>query len=204
MKHLKCLILILVCVTALVLLPYILKFAHVYGSASTEDFANFGGYVSGVLTPIYTLVSVLFIGYQVIEASNSNKLERVITENKTHLKTLVAQVAEVKDLKYIEENAYRCFLNNDDVLLSALEFYQINSNLLHTFSIVSKTLFQIKLLDKRQFEVLRSSIFSAVHREDVARLERLTFYLDNYRYDTCSSTFEWICEESQSMMINDV
>ncbi|WP_446565948.1 hypothetical protein [Vibrio celticus] len=70
----------LIVILAVMTLPWIVLFKDYFYLATTEDFANFGDYIGGVLTPIFTLLSALFIGIQIISNSNNQKLERLLSD----------------------------------------------------------------------------------------------------------------------------
>ncbi|EMC2459639.1 hypothetical protein [Vibrio alginolyticus] len=197
MKHLRTLIVILLLAMTFTIAPYFFKFHNFYQYATTQDFANFGTYISGILTPIFTLVSILFIGFQVIESSKQSKLERAIFEHKISLDNLTSSLANEKHLTEIEEQAYQSYLRGENVYLSCSEFYRNSSRVIESFGVVSQTLSHVKELDEKQYNISRGLAISAIDRDKLSKVERLKFYLDNYRYSSKPEHYSWICEESK-------
>ncbi|ANP65637.1 MULTISPECIES: hypothetical protein [Vibrio] len=197
MKHLRTLIVILLIAVILTIAPYFFKFHDLYQYATTQDFANFGTYISGILTPIFTLVSILFLGLQVIESSKQSKLDRVISEHKISLDNLISSLANEKHLTEVEDQAYQSYLRGENVYLSCSEFYRNNSRMIESFGVVSQTLSHVKKLDEKQYNISRGLVISAIDRDKLGKVERLKFYLDNYRYSSNPEHYSWICEESK-------
>ena len=72
----------------LVVGPWVYSFGHLFAYATSDDFANFGTYINGILMPLCTLASAAVIGYQIVRNSENQKLERVVNDLNESLRVL--------------------------------------------------------------------------------------------------------------------
>lgn len=194
-------ILVFSCLMILVVVtPYTLKYWEQFSNASTQDFANFGTNFSGILTPLFALVSAIFLGLQILETSKNNKLERLVRDHKEYLCYLSDRLESVKctDIINADLKALNAYHNGDEVMLSLIDFYKSHNTLIEHFIIISETLAQINKIDPHQFRSSRGLTLSKVDRDILARIERLAFFLDLERGYTNVEDYKWLCKESRA------
>ena len=199
-------ILVFACLMILVVVtPYTLKYWDQFSNASTQDFANFGTYFSGILTPLFALVSAIFLGLQILETSKNNKLERLVRDHKEYLYSFADRLDSLKKIDIINADftALNAYHNGDGVMLSLIDFYKSHNNLIEGFIIVSETLSQINKIDPHQFRSSRGLNLSKVDRDILARIERLAFFLDLERGYTNVEDYKWLCKESRADVKTD-
>ena len=193
------------CLTILIVItPYALKYWEQFNNASTQDFANFGTYFSGILTPLFTLVSAVFVGFQILETSRNNKLERLVRDHKEYLASFSDRLNLLKksDIIDADRSALKAYRNGEGVFLTLLNFYTSQNQLIEGFYIISETLFQIDQIDSHQFRSSQGLTFSKADRDILARIERLAFFLNVERGYINAQDYKWLCKESYLKLKN--
>ncbi|MCG7518002.1 hypothetical protein [Vibrio sp. MMH1-50] len=205
MKKFLKIILVFACLMILIVItPYAAKYWEQFSNATTQDFANFGTYFSGVLAPLFTLVSALFVGFQILETSRNNKLERLVRDHKEYLASFIVKLDSIKksDIVSADHCALKAYRNGEGIFLNLQQFYTSQNQLIEGFNIVSKTLFQIYQIDPHQFSSSQGLTFSKADRDILARIERLAFFLNMERGYTTIQDYEWLCKESRLKLKN--
>ena len=170
-------------------------------TATTADYANFGTYVNGITLPFSIIATTITIGYQIRKSSEISKSERLQREYNDLLirtATLINQIDQ-NYITNIENKARHAYKTGVNVLLAdeSGDFYERNSQMIASVGLISLMLQQIIEIDMLQFKSSRITIFTLTNRDAFSKLERILFYLDNYRYSANSDSYFWICSESK-------
>lgn len=155
------------------------RFIMYFDTSTTQDFANFGAYFGGVLTPIATFASAVFIGIQIVENTKNIKIERIVKESREYVVYLQNLLENIDDaeVKVSKRKAKTAFDNGDNPFLACSEFYRKNTKVFETFSLIYYSLNQLKLLDIEQYMTMRTFVQSRVYRDKLIGIEQLHFYL---------------------------
>ncbi|MGR5120553.1 hypothetical protein ACPV5W_17670 [Vibrio astriarenae] len=189
----------------IVVATYSIQFWGTFENASTQDFANFGTYFSGVLMPIVTAASVVFLGLQYKASSTNNRTTsennkqateanlklaegqekiRLVNTLELHITKLKEFVAvdtdDAKTMKgwitSLADKAEYHYRKGSDVHLEFKEEYNYISRVIHSFQVVLLTLNQIRNLEEREYTSGRSKLFSEIDRILIRDIERVRFF----------------------------
>lgn len=183
---------------------YCFSFWGEFSTATTEDYANFGTYINGITLPISIVITAISVGYQIRIGTETSKLERLHKEYNESVIHLSSQIEEL-DLDYlnkIEQKARYLYRKNQNALLDEEVglFYEKCPKVIEQIGLIKLILEQIYKMDVLQYKASRARAFALVNRNIFSQLERLRFYLDNFRYEIEPNTQFWVCKESMTRL----
>ncbi|ATI44291.1 hypothetical protein CO725_01135 [Vibrio parahaemolyticus] len=158
---------------------YCFRFYENFNNSTTQDFANFGSYINGILTPIATLLSAFFIGFEISNASKSRKLERNVKEFEQCLHLLSLEIATISSSE-IEENYNKystLFLKSKFEIIFLDSFFKENTKLFNLFELLKDTLYAIEELDANQYKTCKGFIFVSIERDTIGKIEAMDYFL---------------------------
>lgn len=186
----------------LVITPWLYTFWEYRELATTVDYANFGTYVGGILTPLCTFASAVVIGFQIVRTTQNQKLERSLSEYNRNLLLFSQEVTDSKlDLIKKEYGNLKKTWGRDSIKIDTIKWYISDfTALLSVYTILTTNLKQLKEIDRLQYATSKEALLTLVTVEDLGMIEVVHFIFIDYREDIDIDSYDWIFLEGKNYL----
>lgn len=182
---------------------WVYRFFPYFKHATTQDFANFGTYIGGILTPLFTFLSAMAIVYQIKKSSDSQKLDRILADYKETLQKLDDELFNIdeKELRTLRVNARSLWKQTIEDPNNTRHFYRLRQEEIRSHESIAKalrltqlmtvTLPDIEEYDPSQHIISINAIYRHTDPQVINDLELINFFIYS-RLGTPANEYKWI------------